>query len=48
MFIVGGCQDLLNVLTLAVCVKGTNNAAFQRCNVGFRNSKQLLELDREQ
>lgn len=39
------CWVILNILTLVVCVKGTNKEPFIGCNLGFKNSKQLPKLD---
>lgn len=38
---------ILNILTLVVCVKGTNKEPFVACNLCFKNSKQLPKLDWE-
>lgn len=38
-------QVVLNILTLVVCVKGTNKEHFLGYSVGFKNSKQLPILD---
>lgn len=38
-------QVVLNILALVVCVKGTNKEHFLEYSVGFKNSKQLPNLD---